>query len=86
TKKLITDIKLIDKVYPNPFVDFINIELNEPAPYVFKVFDLNGQLVKITKLNTKAIKINLPNLKSGQYILKVSNTNEELETIRLIKK
>jgi hypothetical protein len=84
-KELITDNKIVNKVYPNPFIDFINVELVEKAPYVFHIFDAKGQHLKTVKLNTDDIKINLPNLKSGQYLLKVINTNKESETIRLIK-
>jgi hypothetical protein len=83
----ITKIGLIKKVYPNPFIDNITIELTEKAPYVFKVFDLNGKHIKTSKLNTDNMKMKLPNLKSGYYILKILSANTELlDEIKLVKK
>jgi len=83
----ISKIRLIKKVYPNPFIDNITIELTEKAPYVFKVFDLNGKNIKTSKLNTDNMKMELPNLKSGYYILKILSANTELlDEIKLIKK
>jgi len=78
--------RLIRKVYPNPFIDNITIELTEKAPYVFKVFDLNGKHIKTSKLNTDNMKMELPNLKSGYYILKILSVNTELlDEIKLVK-
>ncbi len=80
-------IRLIEKVYPNPFTNKITIELTEKAHYVFKVFDLNGKLIKTSKLNTDNMEMELPNLKSGYYILKILSENTELlDEIKLIKK
>lgn len=85
--QLITEKVLIKKVYPNPFTDNITIELTEKAPYVFKVFNVNGKHIKTSKLNTDNIKMELPNLKSGYYILKVLAPNTELlDEIKLLKK
>ena len=83
----IEKIRLIKKVYPNPFIDNITIELTEKAPYVFKVFDLNGNHIKTSKLNTDNMKMELPNLKSGYYILRILSANTEvLDEIKLVKK
>lgn len=84
---IIRKIKLIKKVYPNPFTDNITIELTEKAPYVFKIFDLNGKHIKTSKLNTNNMKIELPNLKTGYYILKILAPNTQiLDEIKLVKK
>ncbi len=83
----IEKIRLIKKVYPNPFIDNITIELTEKAPCVFKVFDLNGNHIKTSKLNTDNMKMELPNLKSGYYILRILSANTEvLDEIKLVKK
>jgi hypothetical protein len=85
--QMIAEKVLIKKVYPNPFTDNITIELTEKAPYVFKVFDVNGKHIKTSKLNTDNMKMELPNLKSGYYILKVMALNTELlDEIKLVKK
>lgn len=83
----ITETVLIKKVYPNPFTDNITVELSEKAPYVFKVFDVNGKHIKTSKLNTANMKMELPNLKSGYYILQILAPNTEiLDEIKLVKK
>ncbi|WP_165366205.1 T9SS type A sorting domain-containing protein [Brumimicrobium glaciale] len=85
--QIMTEIVLIKKVYPNPFTDNITIELSEKAPYIFKVFDINGKHIKTSKLNTDNMKMELPNLKSGYYILKILSLNSELlDEIKLVKK
>ena len=85
--QIITEKVLIKKVYPNPFTDNITIELTEKAPYVFKVFDVNGKHIKTSKLNTDNMKMKLSNLKSGYYILKILAPNTELlDEIKLVKK
>ena len=77
----------INKVYPNPFDDKITIILNEKAPYIFKIFDLNGQLIKTTKLNTAEITIELNNLNSKTYILKVYNSdNKFMDDFKLFRR
>ena len=83
----IAETRLIKKVYPNPFIDNITIELTKEAPYIFKIFDINGKLIKTSKLKTDNIKIKLPNLKSSYYVLKVFEPKTEIsDKIKLIKK
>ena len=80
------DYKLIDKVYPNPFIDKITIELKNKAPYVITINDISGNRVKTTKLNTNHFEVYLPNLSKGYYFLKVLNTStDESESFKLIK-
>ena len=83
----VSEMSLIKKVYPNPFIDNITIELTENAFYVFKVFDANGKHIKTSRLSTDNIKMELPGLKSGYYILKVLAPNTGLQDeLKLVKK
>lgn len=85
--KISSKTGLINKVYPNPFIDNITIKLTEKAPYIFIINDLNGKNIKTLKLNTDNIKIDLPNLKSGLYILNIfSHTSELIYKIKLVKR
>ena len=80
-------VELIKKVYPNPFIDQITIELTKKATYVFKVFEANGKEIKSVKLNTDKLEMNLPDLKSGFYILQVIAPDIKWQDkIRLLKK
>lgn len=57
-------------VYPNPFVDYVNID-----GYVEKVsvFDLNGKLIFSDTPNSTNTKIDLSYLNSGTYILIIND-------------
>ena len=80
----------IKKIYPNPFIDNITIELTEDAqdtPYILKIFDMNDKNIKTLKLNKNNARINLSNLKPGFYPLKILALDSKLlyETM-IIKK
>jgi hypothetical protein len=63
-------------VYPNPASEFVNfnskIELKKPH---IQVFDLNNKLVAkyFSNSNGKSYKINVSNLNTGIYILRVTS-------------
>jgi len=85
--EMVIKSSLVKKVYPNPFTDYIIIEMNEIAVYGFQIFDMNGKRIKTSKLKTDHIKMELPNLKPGYYILKViAEDFEILDEIKLVKK
>jgi len=78
---------LIKKVFPNPFEDQVTIELIHKSLFIFMVFDLNGKLIMNSKQNTDKIKIELPNLKTGTYILQVRNdVSKVVDEKKLVKK
>lgn len=80
------DYKLIDKIYPNPFIDKVSIELKNKAPYVIMINDINGSRIKTMKLNTNKFEVYLPDLTKGYYFLKVLNSEtNESESFKLIK-
>ncbi|GAA4845757.1 Ig-like domain-containing protein [Algivirga pacifica] len=77
------------KVYPNPFSNYINIELPSTATKgVFAIYDINGKQVYcggMEKVNAKLRgSINTENLESGLYFLSIQ-TSEEVVTKRLLK-
>lgn len=68
-------------IYPNPSSDFINVESNlEDLEY--EIFDINGKLVMKTSGQT----INLSSLSSAVYFLKITNSNNQSFTKKIIKK
>lgn len=81
---------LIDfRLQPNPFQESITLELTLEAakPFELKVYSLDGKVVYEKPLGTAkqwVEKINLSELKSGVYLLQVSNGVEELMT-KLVK-
>ena len=59
-------------LFPNPTTDFINIEFSENNETIFKIFNMNGQLVNDGKFVGKT-KINVSDLQSGVYIIQTNN-------------
>jgi hypothetical protein len=72
--------------YPNPFGNYLNVEL-EPEYKEIEICNLKGLTVysqKLTQNNNQILKIELDNLNSGIYFLKIK-TNDNYLIRKLIK-
>lgn len=85
-----TDIAVGDinlKVFPNPTVDLLYIELDETLSidneYQIEIYNVAGEL-KLEREMTTSDKIDLTSLASGTYILRISSENIQ-GTVKLIK-
>ncbi|HAF27470.1 MAG TPA: hypothetical protein DCG75_00340 [Bacteroidales bacterium] len=79
------------KMYPNPASEFVwvDLESEEIKDAVIELFDLDGKLVYSSKLNVieGPNKVELGNLNSSQYILRISdNSGIVLQTFKLVKR
>lgn len=79
------------KVYPNPASEFVwvNLESDEIKGAVIELYDLEGKLVYNNKISITEgpSQIDLTNLSSSQYILRVSDySGNVLQTYKLIKR
>lgn len=75
------------RVYPNPFSDHINIELNGNPTDRYELIDLFGAKIMSGKLNVTNLKINTAELKDGIYFIKFFGREENLiKTQKLIKR
>ncbi len=75
-------------VYPNPFINQINISFNEPIIDVLKVFiyDVLGRIVYQNVYNaSQTIQLTVNNISTGNYFLKV-NMRSKLLYAKLIKR
>ena len=61
------------KVYPNPAKEILNILTNEPSS--FTIFNLSGQMIKKGKLRAGNNAVNISDINSGLYLLKLENRN-----------
>ena len=68
------------KVYPNPTAAILNVKSPNISLENITIFDLLGKEV----MNTNQTKINVSNLKSGVYLIKIS-TDSGVLTKRFIK-
>ena len=74
------------KVFPNPFNDEIIIELNDIENSEVQVLDLNARLIYNTSFESeKFLKLNLANIQSGIYYLKVIS-QESIFIQKIVKK
>ena len=77
------------KVYPNPFDNFIIIEMGELFNFKIQVFDIRGRLVydkeSVNPTNNKTT-INNFKLEQGSYFIKIINIeNGQFSIKKLIK-
>lgn len=71
------------RVYPNPFVDYINIESGENRVSKIEIFDAIGNL--IVKEENVGNRINLELLPIGIYMLKITDLNNNTKQIKIVK-
>ncbi|MBL0341851.1 MAG: T9SS type A sorting domain-containing protein [Bacteroidetes bacterium] len=82
----ISATSLTFKVYPNPFVDRITIELsNSDQPVSIEIYDILGKLNSSYQLTDMKNELNLSELTSGIYFIKLSAGQQVLDTVRMIK-
>jgi len=81
------------KVYPNPTVDFVQLEFEttKTQVYDFYLLDASGKKVKyLQKTKVKAgknnININLSPLKTGLYFLEITSSDGGRKVVEIIKK
>jgi len=77
-----SDVDLLIK--PNPVSDFVNIGMTATMDEV-SIYNNQGQIVRNEKVNRSSIKMDLGNLPSGMYIVKIM-TSERVVTDKLIKR
>jgi len=60
-------------IFPNPTPDLINIKTEIPGTYSYELLDIKGRLLRQDAF-FETCQINLSDLLSGQYFLKLSST------------
>jgi len=72
------------QAYPNPGTDNITLTTTEVPMNSIQVFGLDGTLLMEDSPNSKAYSINLSNVPTGIYFIRISLANST-ETLRIIK-
>jgi hypothetical protein len=67
---------------PNPSTDFFSINIDSSKVFIYS---MTGQLVKSFQNKTKSDVYEISDLKSGLYLVKVFDTNNNENTLKLIK-
>lgn len=72
-------------IFPNPSSDLLFIENIKNQIQKIEFFDLQGRIVKSINENENQYQIDISNLLSATYLIKIS-TETESETVRFVKK
>ena len=83
----ITNISLDFIAYPNPtssnivlsIIDFNNEKLN------YQLYDMNGKLLKINKVNAINTTIDMSELPVSNYVLNINNDSSTIKSFKIIK-
>jgi hypothetical protein len=62
-------------VYPNPAQQYLNIEVTDASPNQIAVYDVNGREVFRKVISKSLNQVDLKNIPSGMYLIKVSDVN-----------
>ena len=79
---------LLDQVslYPNPFVDYLNIDNQNKTPLEIRVIDMAGKTVKRITSTNSVIQINMQIYPAGVYILQIVNKVNGIKTSKKVIK
>ncbi len=72
------------KVYPNPFENYLTIEVNNDLTYNYTMTNLHGQVVSSRQGATGNLNLSLDNMSGGVYLVKISYS-DSTQIIRVTK-
>jgi hypothetical protein len=72
------------KVFPNPFNDFITIQLDEQLTSFISITDVNGKTLFNEEVTKPEIQLSTSNWANGMYIMTIQN-ERGLKSLKLIK-
>lgn len=83
-----SDANLNISVYPNPANGFLILKVAnyDMEDLSYKLYDMNGMLLKNSKVEGTETQIQLGNIFTGTYLLKIANNKLEVKTFKIIKK
>jgi len=81
------DISLEIIIYPNPATDFIKLKIEDydVENLRYQLYDINGSLIKDSKVEDQETNITMQNLLPSAYFLKVTENNRVVKTFKIIK-
>jgi len=67
-------------VYPNPAVNVLNITLNSNELFNLTITDLNGKQILAERISNLSNMVDISNISSGMYLLRIANSNVQSTT------
>ena len=78
-------VKPTVSVYPNPAIEYIILDNQNSSIVEATIHDLNGRIIGQFKIHSQNEKLNISNLKSGIYVMKISSFDTE-KLVKIIKR
>ncbi|WP_442267041.1 T9SS type A sorting domain-containing protein [Tenacibaculum sp. ZS6-P6] len=76
----------INKIFPNPATNKINIQLNVFDTYNIRLYNAVGNLILTTEEETNSIELDINTISVGLYHLAITNSKGERKFIKVLKK
>ena len=76
-------------VWPNPAIETVHVQISELSGnqyYTYQLYDLAGKLMQGGRLTDNYSEIDIRNLVTGTYLLKVEDSQHRAQTTKIIKK
>lgn len=74
-------------LYPNPTSDQIFLETKNSQNQIIQIqlYNTEGKLILNNEINNEKAKIDFTNYTSGQYLMKIKNSNNKTQSFNIIK-
>ena len=84
-------INLTVSAYPNPTTDYLTLEVDASTTLsiqsmAYQLYDMQGKLLQNEKITSNQASIVMSNLVPATYFVKVTESNKEVKTFKIIKK
>lgn len=74
------------KLYPNPSADYLTLHLEDITAAKYELYDVNGKNLQQSCISSDFTTIDISNLPSAVYILRICEENKEIKSFKIIKK
>ncbi len=83
-----TTISLSASIYPNPTSDFLVLKVDNPdlSNLYFDLYNFNGKTIRSQKIDSNETWIDMRNLLSTSYFVRISTGTKEIKIFKIIKK
>lgn len=82
-----TGISLNLTAYPNPTIDFLTLKIADTKieSLSYQLYDVTGKLLEEKEIATNEVSISMLHLQNAVYFLKVSSSDKEIKSFKIIK-
>jgi hypothetical protein len=82
------DINLEMTAYPNPTTDFLTLDIQnmQTTALSFQLIDIQGKQIESKEISTKQTQIQMKQLVSATYFVRVYRSGQVIKTFKIIKR